>query len=667
MSWFERLAPAEWARRRGSLISYAVAVGLIGVALLIRLALGMAIAADPYVTVFPAVVLSAVIGGLRPGLLAGLLGGIACWFFFVPPEWSFALPGRADALSLAFFCINVVITCLIIDGLQVAADRLRAERRHVSQLNASLEIAVAGRSRELSAASARLTEHERNLAMLIEGVVDYAIYRLDPDGVVTSWNPGAERIKGYSASEIVGRNFSRFFTEEDRARGEPERALAVARRVGRHEAEGWRVRKDGTRFWASVMMRPLRDAHSELVGFVKITRDMTERRELEDHLRQAQKMEALGQLTGGIAHDFNNLLTVIGGNIETAGRRLQGGPVPEGKTGVATLLDRALAGVTRAERLTGQLLAFARRQPLDPQTIDPNKLLSGLSDILKRTLGLRIAVEMIMGAGLWRIRVDSNQLENAIINLAVNARDAMPEGGKLTIETANASLDEAYAAAHREVAPGQYVLIAVSDTGTGMSPEVVEKAFDPFFTTKPVGQGTGLGLSQVYGFMKQSGGHVSIYSEPGRGTTVKLYLPRSLNAEEMLRVATLPVGDLSAGGETVLLVEDAVEVREHTAGLLRELGYGVLEAGDGASALATLREREAVKLLVTDVGLPDMDGGRLAAEAGRMRPGLKILFVTGYTRNAIVHHGILDTGVLVLTKPFGFEELAAQVKRALRR
>jgi CheY-like chemotaxis protein len=353
---------------------------------------------------------------------------------------------------------------------------------------------------------------------------------------------------------------------------------------------------------------------------------------------------------------------VIGGNIETVGRRLQ-----DGKADNAKFIERALGGVARAERLTRQLLAFARRQPLEPKTVDADKLLAGLSDILKRTLGPRIEVEMIRGAGLWRTRVDPNQLEHAVINLAINARDAMPEGGKLTIETANASLDEAYAAAYSEVTPGQYVLISVSDSGMGMPPEVREKAFDPFFTTKPVGQGTGLGLSQVYGFLKQSGGQVTIYSEPGKGTTVKLYLPRSLTAEESLRVATLPVGDLSAQGETVLLVEDDAEVRSHTAGLLRELGYGVVEAGTMASALVTLQERAEVKLLLTDVGLPDGDGRKLADAARAISPELKILFVTGYTRNAIVHHGLLDPGVIVLTKPFNFEGLAARVKAALAR
>jgi PAS domain S-box-containing protein len=661
MVWFERLASAEGVRQRGPLVGYVIALGLVVCAAVIRGALGFAPGAFPYLTFFPAIFLSAMIGGLGPGLFAAALSGTAAWLF-LPLDRASALPGSADALPVIFYALVSLFICVIIAGFQTATDRLRTERQRVSELNAALEHALAGRSQELLTLSAQSAQNERSLALLIDGVTDCAIYMLDPTGVVTSWNPGAQRIKGYSASEILGRHFSQFYIEDDRARGEPERALAVAARVGRYEAEGWRMRKGGSRFWANVVIQPIRDERSTLLGFAKITRDMTARRELEDHLRQAQKMDALGQLTGGIAHDFNNLLTVIGGNIETVGRRLQ-----DGKADNAKFIERALGGVARAERLTRQLLAFARRQPLEPKTVDADKLLAGLSDILKRTLGPRIEVEMIRGAGLWRTRVDPNQLEHAVINLAINARDAMPEGGKLTIETANASLDEAYAAAYSEVTPGQYVLISVSDSGMGMPPEVREKAFDPFFTTKPVGQGTGLGLSQVYGFLKQSGGQVTIYSEPGKGTTVKLYLPRSLTAEESLRVATLPVGDLSARGETVLLAEDDAEVRSHTAGLLRELGYGVVEAGTMASALVTLQERAEVKLLLTDVGLPDGDGRKLADAARAISPELKILFVTGYTRNAIVHHGLLDPGVIVLTKPFNFEGLAARVKAALAR
>ena len=285
--------------------------------------------------------------------------------------------------------------------------------------------------------------------------------------------------------------------------------------------EGWRVRKEGKRFWASVTINAVHDEHGHLIGFAKVTRDLTERRAMEDQLRQMQKMEAIGQLTGGIAHDFNNMLQVIEGNIETLQRRI-GHEDPHAQR----LMTAALHGAERASTLTHRLLAYSRRQPLDAKPLDLNRLIIGMSDLLTRTLGERINVESVLSGGLWHVLADPNQVENAVLNLAVNARDAMPDGGKLTIETANTHLDEAYAHAHAEVTAGHYVMLAVSDTGIGMTADVIEKAFEPFFTTKKLGEGTGLGLSQVYGFVKQSGGHIKIYSEPGDGTTVRIYFPR---------------------------------------------------------------------------------------------------------------------------------------------
>jgi CheY-like chemotaxis protein len=331
------------------------------------------------------------------------------------------------------------------------------------------------------------------------------------------------------------------------------------------------------------------------------------------------------------------------------------------------LTAAALDGARRAATLTQRLLAFSRRQPLDPKPLDANRLVTGMSELLRRALGESIRTEVVQAGGLWQIFADGNQLESALLNLAVNARDAMPEGGKLTIETANTYLDEAYAAANAEVTPGQYVLIAVSDSGVGMPAEVVARAFEPFFTTKEVGAGTGLGLSQVYGFVKQSGGHVKIYSEVGEGTVVKLYLPRleGESALEAIKPIRPPVGGTRE--EVVLVVEDDDSVREHSTGMLRELGYGVLEAADGVSALRALQEHPEVRLLFTDVGLPNrMNGRQLADEAQRRHPELKVLFTTGYARNAIVHHGRLDQGLELLLKPFTFADLAAKVRRALR-
>lgn len=392
------------------------------------------------------------------------------------------------------------------------------------------------------------------------------------------------------------------------------------------------------------------------------------RSEAEARLHQAQKMEAVGQLTGGVAHDFNNLLTVILGNLETVQRRLNDGA--SDKARLQQLVNNAMHGAQRAASLTQHLLAFSRRQPLNPKPLDANRLVGGMSSLLRRTLGESIKVESVLAAGLWKVNVDANQLESAILNLAVNARDAMPEGGNLTIETANTYLDEAYAARQSEVVAGQYMAIAVTDSGSGMSPQIVERAFEPFFTTKEPGRGTGLGLSQVYGFVKQSGGHVKIYSELGQGTTVRLYLPRYLGpadeVEEPLAAAAA-VSSYRGNSETILVVDDDEAVRAHSVEIITELGYTVLPAADGKRALELLEANPALQLLFTDVGLPGgMNGRQLADEARRRRPDLKVLFTTGYARNAIVHDGRLDPGIHLLTKPFTYSALAAMLRDLLQ-
>lgn len=390
-------------------------------------------------------------------------------------------------------------------------------------------------------------------------------------------------------------------------------------------------------------------------------RDEVEQRiRAEEALRQAQKMEALGQLSGGIAHDYNNLLHVIRNATELLQRILVGAG-PE----ALRLLDMVRRNAERAASLTQRLLAFSRRQPLDVKPVDPNRLVAGMADLLRHALGETIALESVLAAGIWPAMTDANQLESAILNLALNARDAMPEGGKLTVETLNTFLDEAYAASHQEVTAGQYVMIAVSDNGEGMSQEVIARAFDPFFTTKEIGKGTGLGLSQVYGFVKQSGGHVTIYSEPGEGTTVKMYLPRAAGALDTRPLPQRPALP-SAARHTILLVEDEDDVRTFTAQVLRELNYHVLEACDGETALQILEGEAAVDLLFTDVGLPGgMNGRQLAEEVCRRRPGVKVLYTTGYARNAIVHQGRLDAGVELLAKPFTQAELASKIRRVL--
>jgi CheY-like chemotaxis protein len=371
-------------------------------------------------------------------------------------------------------------------------------------------------------------------------------------------------------------------------------------------------------------------------------------------------MEAVGQLTGGIAHDFNNLLTVISGNIETVQRRMS-----RADPGLYRYLEAAGRAVERASTLTHRLLAYSRRQPLEPKPVELNRLIMGMSDLLGRTIGAHITIETVLAGGLWQVSADSNQVENAILNLAVNARDAMPDGGKLTLETANSHLDEAYARINAEVIPGQYAMLAVSDTGIGMTPDVVEKAFEPFFTTKALGEGTGLGLSQVYGFIKQSGGHIKIYSELGEGTTVRLYLPRLRERPPVVQGDAPVVQPPPLGGqETILVVEDNDEVRAYTTDILRELGYEVFEATEGDTALSLIASEPRIKLLFTDVGLPGPFNGRqIADEARKLRSDLKILFTTGYAQNAIIHQGRLDAGVQLIVKPFNFASLAAKIRQ----
>ena len=389
------------------------------------------------------------------------------------------------------------------------------------------------------------------------------------------------------------------------------------------------------------------------------------RRRAEELLRQAQKMEAVGQLTGGIAHDFNNLLTLVIGGLDVIGQQLAVLPASAAVSRSVRAKDMALQGAQRAATLTSRLLAFSRQQALSPQVLDVNKLVAGMSDFLHRTLGEPVSLETVLAGGLWRTFADPSQLENTILNLALNARDAMPDDGKLTIETANSYLDQAYVVGLSEpVQPGQYVMIAVADTGSGMSPNTVERAFDPFFTTKEVGKGTGLGLSQVYGFVRQSSGHIKIYSELGEGTTVKIYLPRhsgSGSAEN--EMFSQPVA--ARGSETILVVEDDEALRNHTAEILVELGYKVVSAANAAIALQILG-REDVDLLFTDVVLPGgINGRQLSETAVRRKPNLKVLFTSGYTRNAIVHHGRLDEGVELIGKPYTISDLAIKIRKIL--
>jgi len=497
-----------------------------------------------------------------------------------------------------------------------------------------------------------LRASEERFRLLVQGVSDYAIYMLSPEGVVSNWNGGAERIKGYSEQEIVGQHFSSFYTPEDRESGMPARALGTALREGRYEAEGWRMRKDGTRFWAHVIIDAIHDDEGELIGFAKVTRDLTEKKAAADALAeanaalfQAQKMESIGQLTGGIAHDFNNLLSVLASGLEVL--TLRSGSGADVKT-----LDSMRRAIDRGATLTQQLLAFARQQPLQPETHSVNRLISGFESVLRRAVNAAIDFEVHLAPEIRATVIDSARFESALLNLVVNARDAMPEGGRLCIETENVVLAE------REVnglAPGAYVKVTVADTGTGMSPETAERAFEPFYTTKEVGKGTGLGLSQVYGFIKQSGGEVKIRTAPGEGTSISIYLPAA------------PGQDLPAQQEiteTVLIVEDEPDLMDVASALYISMGYQVLTASSGQEALALLQSRD-IDILFTDVIMPHgMNGVELAAYTRKHYPDMKIILASGYPLPALkLEHANLSDFAFV-NKPYRLSDLARALRSA---
>jgi PAS domain S-box-containing protein len=478
------------------------------------------------------------------------------------------------------------------------------------------------------------------------------------EGWIAAINPAFTRLLGWEASEVVGTSLYALIHPDDLKASAAEMA-ALAGGATTFKFENRTQRKGGG--YAILSWTAAPDArYVHAVG-----RDITAERAAAEEMRrtalalqQAQKMEAIGKLTGGVAHDFNNLLQVISGNLQLLSGDVAGNARAERR------LDNALAGVTRGAKLASYLLAFGRRQALDPRVVKIGRFIAGMEDMLRRSLGEEIEVETVISGGLWNTLVDTTQVENAVLNLAINARDAMEGAGKLTIEVGNAHLDDAYAAAHHEVKPGQYVMIAVSDTGSGMTPEVLEQAFDPFFSTKPEGKGSGLGLSMVYGFARQSGGHVKIYSELGCGTTVKLYLQRSMESEDAL----LPpeARAVIGGQETILVAEDDEGVRATVVELLSELGYQVLKAGDAVSALSIIDSGIHIDLLFTDVVMPGpLRSPDLARKARERQPGIAVLFTSGYTENAIVHGGRLDAGVDLLGKPYTREALARKVRHVL--
>jgi PAS domain S-box-containing protein len=476
-------------------------------------------------------------------------------------------------------------------------------------------------------------------------------------------NPATLKLYGKSREEVIGRTIEEVFG--------PEGAVELNKYLSACLAKNgsYRYERTQSKRIIEAIATPAPSTPGMPRRLVVTARDVTEQRNLELQLRQSQKMEALGQLTGGIAHDFNNLLQVIVVSADAISRRSTRVGTPLNAEEIARLSGACMRAADRAAALIHRLLAFSRRQPLAPDTLDANKLIGGMSDMLRRLLGESVQIEVVLAAGLWRTRVDPNQLESALLNLVINSRDAMPQGGRLTIETGNSSLDDTYAAEHLAT-PGQYVLVAVTDTGLGMSSETIAKAFEPFFTTKEMGYGTGLGLSMVYGFVKQSGGHVKIYSELGQGTVVKIYLPRYFDdASGTSESGSTSTPSLAAPGhrsEIILVVEDDEVVRDFSTFLLRELGFEPLEARDATSALRIIEQNERIDLLFTDVGLPGgISGRQLAEDARKLRPKLKVLFTTGYTRNAIVHNGTLDRDVDLISKPFTMDALSRKILAVL--
>jgi PAS domain S-box-containing protein len=502
-----------------------------------------------------------------------------------------------------------------------------------------------------------LRESEQRFRLLVQGVTDYALYMLSPEGIVTNWNSGAERIKGYAETEIVGSHFSRFYTPEEDAAGVPRRALSTAASVGRFEAEGYRVRKDGSRFWAHVIIDAIRDDHGLLVGFAKITRDLTEKKMAAEALEaanvalfQAQKMESIGQLTGGVAHDFNNLLSVLSSGLEVLAMQRKESDSGGGDIRTIESMRRA---IDRGARLTQQLLAFARQQPLQAETRNVNRIITGFETVLRRAVNPNIEFVVELDRKANSALIDSARFESALLNLVVNARDAMPDGGRLAITSANLSVGASSGA----LAPGEYVKVTVADSGTGMPPEVVARVFEPFFTTKEVGKGTGLGLSQVYGFIKQSGGEVLIDSKPGEGTAVSIYLPAVVEAA---------TEGAASHTERVLIVEDEPDLMDVAASLFTSMGYDVLTAASGREAIDVMAQRD-VDILFTDVVMPNgMNGIELASYTREHYPDTKIMLASGYPLPALKQrHGAGLGEFAFVNKPYRLSDLARTLRSAM--
>jgi PAS domain S-box-containing protein len=512
---------------------------------------------------------------------------------------------------------------------------------------------------ERKSAEDTLRKSEEQFRLLIQGVTDYAIYMLSPEGIITNWNAGAERIKGYAPQEIIGQHFSKFYSPDDAAAGLPQMGLQTALREGRFEKEGWRYRKDGSKFWASVVIDPIRTPNGELIGYAKITRDMTERKQAQEQLErareamaQSQKMDAIGQLTGGVAHDFNNLLMAVLGSLELIRRRLPEDPK------LKLLLNNAFEGARRGVSLTQRMLSFARRQELSLTAVDVKALVSGMSHILERSLGALMTIETDIPEGLPSIKADLNQLETALLNLTVNARDAMPHGGTIKI---SARLVATPPVMGTKALNGECVVLSVGDTGEGMDADTLARAREPFFTTKGIGKGTGLGLSMVHGMTEQLGGRLRIESLKGKGTSVELWMPLSHGEILPVPAAEVPIAASDSKSLVILVVDDDQLVLTNTKAMLEDFGHTVIDAISGPAALEAIRKTPRVDLLITDQAMPQMTGMQLAAAIRVDWPNLPILLVSGYAE--LPSKTALE--LPKLAKPFSLDDLEDAVARTI--
>ncbi|MGD0089467.1 MAG: PAS domain S-box protein [Planctomycetota bacterium] len=756
---------------------FLAAILIIGVAVALRAAfLANLGKGEAYLTFYPAVMIVGFYGGLYASLLATVLSALLVFYWvqggsMSPAEWQ----------ALTVFCLSCTLVSCICEVLQRAKAREKLAEQALQQINADLDRRVRERTAELEAANRLLGESEARFRLMVENVKDYAIFMLDAGGHVVSWNAGAERINGYHAGEIIGQYVSRFYPKEDIESGKPEQKLAVATAEGRSEDEGWRVRKDGSRFWANVVITALRNEAGQLRGFVEITRDVTERRraeeaqtrlataveqaaetivitdahatilyanpvfekitgytreeaigqnprllksgkqdaefyrrmwdrlsrgevwhghlinkrkdgtlyeeeatispvrdtlgrivnyialkldvtreaQLETQLHQAQKMESIGRLAGGVAHDFNNILSVVLGYGQMALDRIAADDPLRKK------LEAVVRAGERGAALARQLLIFSRKQVVEPKVLSLNLVAADFEKMLRRLIGEDVTLTLALAPDLGPIRADTGQIEQVLMNLCVNARDAMPQGGKLLIQTANVTLNETYAREHPGTALGPHVMLAVRDTGSGMSPDVLAHIFEPFFTTKEPGKGTGLGLSVVYGIVEQSGGSITVYSEVGHGTTFKVYFPCALPpARAVGSRKTLTV--LKAQGETVLVVDDEEDIRIMVQETLQDLSYKVLVGTGPQDALRLVETYTGpLHLLLTDVVMPEMSGKDLAERLKAKHPEVKVLYMSGYTSNVVLDHGVNGETLAFIEKPFMPATLAKKVRETL--